>query len=310
MSETQSFLGVDLVPDRYIVTRIAKQRSHTLAALVVESATGEPRFFRAKTSATEGLAERRINREAEILSQLQHPQIPAFVEHGLTGDQEVPYIVTGRAPSNPHWKQRVDNFPSVERVVNFFLSALKPLDYAHSRGIVHRDICDENFTVSNFWEAWLVDFELATADKNAEADLGPSALRVKTKDTNDGTICGTFQYISPEGMTESDYPVNAQSDVYSMGILMYRLLYGKLPFSGKGEFDETVEYVKADDIRNVLDQRINLADTFDRRIPEGLMEIIALATFPHPILRYENAGHMLEAVERFAVDSRISSYAA
>ena len=157
----------------------------------------------------------RFRREASAAAGLQHPNVVAVYDRGEWDDtyyiameflpgRSVKQIVRDEGPVDP------------DRAIDITIGVLKELRFAHRRGIVHRDFKPHNVLVDSEGRAKVTDFGIARA--------GASDM------TETGSIMGTAQYLSPE--QAQGHAVSAESDLYSIGIMLYELLTGRVPFDG------------------------------------------------------------------------------
>ena len=162
-----------------------------------------------------------------------------------------------------------------QEALHFIAQILRALDHAHSRGIIHRDIKPQNILVLRDGSIKVADFGIARLTSSAQATLTQEAL-------------GSVHYISPEQAKGSH--IDGRSDLYSVGVMLYEMLTGRLPFEG-----ETPVLVAIQHINSIPIQPREL----NPDIPVGLEAIIMKAMAPNPNQRYLSAQDMLEAVTEF-----------
>jgi serine/threonine protein kinase len=221
----------------------------------------------------------RFEREAAVLANLNHPQIPRLLDADLTGG--MPYIVTEAMPGSHYVPRWLEKYPAPQLAARVCLSALDPLGYVHDRGITHRDVKTSNLVMRLSGAASLVDFELAYCQDEATAKVVYSGASCTDPSiTETGKVRATANYVSPErAQGETSTPL---SDIYSLGIVLYELLYGRVPFNGMPW------HVAHQHIHNQID----LTPPQGRKIPIQLIEIIQWATEKDPDNRYQSADAM------------------
>jgi serine/threonine-protein kinase len=165
------------------------------------------------TEADEALA--RFRREAQAAGRLNHPNIVGVFDYGETND--LAYIVMEFVDGSPLKSvlDRQERFvlPAMIRIMEDLLAGLQ---FSHERGVVHRDIKPANIMLTSAGQAKIADFGIARIESSSM--------------TLDGTVLGTPAYMSPEQFMGQ--VVDARTDVYSSGVLLYQLLTGERPFEG------------------------------------------------------------------------------
>ncbi len=174
----------------------------------------------------------RFEREAKAISQLSHPNICALYDVGNQDGVEylVMELLEGHTLAGP--------LPLAD-VVKYGVQIAEALEKAHRNGIVHRDLKPQNIMITKTG-AKLLDFGLA---KTAAVDVGaegPTAQQI----TREGTIVGTFHYMSPEQL--EGLPVDARSDIFALGAVLYEMVTGNRAFSGKTKTSVIAAIVAAD----------------------------------------------------------------
>jgi non-specific serine/threonine protein kinase/serine/threonine-protein kinase len=165
----------------------------------------------------------RFNSERQLLAQMHHPNIAAFYDAGTSGRGR-PYFVMEYIEGSP-----VTSFCDERRMTTrerlvLFLQICDAVQHAHQKGVIHRDLKPANIQVCIDGQRAMVkiiDFGIARIVSEQQADSG--ATRV-------GQIVGTPDYMSPEQLTSDGRDVDTRADVYALGVLLYELLVGMLPY--------------------------------------------------------------------------------
>ncbi|MDX1609363.1 MAG: serine/threonine-protein kinase [Halofilum sp. (in: g-proteobacteria)] len=157
--------------------------------------------------------------EAHAAGQLTHPHIVAVYDAGMEGAYS--YIVMEYVAGDTlnRWGRNGDERLAVERVVDIAFRCCRALDYAHGRGIVHRDIKPSNVMIAHDGTVKLADFSLALLGAHQHDAATP------------GVAEGTPHYMAPEQVRGSG--IGPAADLYALGVLMFELLSGRVPFSGR-----------------------------------------------------------------------------
>src|SRR5256885_2401033 len=171
----------------------------------------------------------RFTQEARAASALNHPNIITIYDIGESS--EVPYIATEFIDGQT-LRQRIAAGPlPLALALDYAIQAAGALAAAHEAGIVHRDIKPENIMIRSDGYVKVVDFGLAKLTERSP-DPGDSGTMIMSPAvTTYGTVMGTAQYMSPE--QARGQVVDARSDIFSLGIVLYELIAGRAPFSGE-----------------------------------------------------------------------------
>ncbi|MCI0709028.1 MAG: protein kinase [Chloroflexi bacterium] len=221
----------------------------------------------------------RFRREAQIVARLDHPNIVSVYD--FSEIEEQPYLVM-KLVEGRTLKTRMRQAPpvSLEETLRILSAVASALDFAHDLGVLHRDVKPSNIMIDEENRPYLTDFGLARI-----ASLGESTL---SRDM----MLGTPQYISPEQASGSR-ELDARTDIYSLGIVLYELVVGRVPYTG-----DTPHAIIYNHIYTPLPPPSEVNPTVPRSVQVVLMRALA----KNPDDRYPTAGAMMrdfrEAVER------------
>jgi len=177
---------------------------------------------------------RRFVQEAKSASALNHPNIITIYEIGKTDNTH--FIATEYIEGETlHSRLRSDPM-SIKSVLDVAIQVASALDAAHRAGIVHRDVKPENVIIRPDGVVKILDFGIAKlTEKKAESIDAEAATAIKAGGTSPGMIIGTAAYMSPEQARGKD--IDARSDIFSFGAMLYEMLAGKQPFEGENAMD-------------------------------------------------------------------------
>ena len=172
----------------------------------------------------------RFRREARAVAQLSHPHIVGVIDAGE--DEGRPYIVFEfvEGETLKDRIRRMGRLP-VDEAIAYAIEIARALGAAHARGIVHRDVKPQNVLIDQQGSAKVTDFGIA----RVVDDTGLTA---------EGRVLGTTDYVSPEQALGQD--VNGQSDIYSLGVVLYEMLTGDVPFHGENQVSVAMKHVRED----------------------------------------------------------------
>jgi serine/threonine-protein kinase len=215
----------------------------------------------------------RLLREAEALRDIDHPNVVKVLDSGETGGG-VPYLVLEALPGETLGDYlRRQGTPPFELSLSLVRQAAQGLCAAHRAGVVHRDVKPDNFVLvgptNEPYGLKLIDFGMAKLDSST----GTSGTH---------TILGTVEYMAPEQILAE--PVDARTDVYAMGVVMFRLFTGHLPF------DTTAP---ADLLRHQLFSSVPPPSWLSEDLDPRIERMILTATRKHPGNRYPDMQALL-----------------
>ena len=211
----------------------------------------------------------RFRREARMLAGLEHPCIIPIHAYGI--DNGIPWmamrLVAGGTLAGLSHQGRLPH----DRILTVLKGVAEALDYAHAKGVIHRDVKPQNVLLDEAGRVYLADFGIAKMVEGA------------TIVTQAGMITGTPQYMSPEQV--SGHPLDGRCDVYALGIITYELLTGNVPFSADTPIAVLMKHVS---------EPIPLQPLAD--LPEPLMRAVLKAVAKKPADRWASAGAFATAL--------------
>lgn len=218
---------------------------------------------------------RRFKNESKAISILDHPNIVKVYDVSVT--DKLQYIVMEYVDGitlKEYLKQRGGALTWKE-TVHFATQVLGALQHAHSKGIIHRDVKPQNIMLLADGSIKMMDFGIARFSRAQSQTVSDKAI-------------GSVHYISPE-QAKGDR-TDARTDIYSVGVMLYEMLSGRLPFDGDGAVSIA--------IMQISDKAKPLAQVAPN-VPEGLRQITEKAMEKDPAQRYQSAQEMLNAIEEF-----------
>ena len=230
----------------------------------------------------------RFRREAQSAASLNNPSIVAVYDTGedMSSGVPVPFIVMEFVDGRTVRDLLIEGHRLLpERILEIVSGVLRALEYSHQAGIVHRDIKPGNVMVTRNGDVKVMDFGIARAMNDAQATM-----------TQTAQVIGTAQYLSPEQARGER--VDARSDLYSTGCLMYELLTGRPPFTGDSPVAIAYQHVRENPIP---------PSRLDPTLPPWADSIVLKAMAKSPNDRYQSAAEMNADIQRAASGMQVAA---
>jgi serine/threonine-protein kinase len=231
----------------------------------------------------------RFRREAQSSAKLNHPSIVAVYDTGEAIDRDgtpVPFIVMEHVEGRTLRDiLREEHKILPQRALEITSDILDALDYSHRQGIVHRDIKPGNVMLTPAGQVKVMDFGIARAIADASSAM-----------TQTAAVVGTAQYLSPEQARGEQ--VDARSDIYSTGCLMYELLTGRPPFVGDSPVSVAYQHVR---------EEADRPSQHNPDLDDDVDAIVAKALAKRTDERYQSAAQMRADIERYLAGQQVAA---
>ncbi len=235
---------------------------------------------------------RRFAQESQALGRLHHPGIAQIYEAGSAdaGFGAQPFF----AMELIHGKPLVD-YADAQKLntrqrLGLMIQVCEAVEHAHQRGIIHRDLKPGNILVDESGQPKILDFGLARAtDMDAQA----------TRQTDMGQLLGTLAYMSPEQVLADPLALDTRSDVYALGVILYELLTGKMPYELSRHLHEAVRTIQEVDPAQL--------STVNRVYRGDIETIVAKALEKDKTRRYSSAAELADDIRRYLEDQPITA---
>jgi serine/threonine-protein kinase len=211
----------------------------------------------------------RFRREAQSAAGLQHPNVVSIFDRGAFRDS---YFIAMEYIDGPQLKQLVKGGMGIEDAIDFTRQILGAARFAHRKGIIHRDIKPQNVLIDDEGRAKVADFGIARGESS---DI-----------TGTGSVMGTAQYLSPEQAQGKE--TTARSDIYSIGVVLYEALTGRVPFEGDSAVAVALKQVSETPRR---------PSALNPKVPPALDAVVMRALAKDPDARFKDADAFLKALD-------------
>jgi serine/threonine protein kinase len=225
-------------------------------------------------------ARSRFEREVELAARLEHPNIARIYDSGL--HHRLYYYAMELIDG-----QRLDEYVkqhglTQRQILELMEIVCGAINHAHQKGIIHRDLKPSNILVSEDGQPHVLDFGLAKAFLEKDSDLTVSV---------DGDIIGTLTYMSPEQASGKSDLIDVRTDIYALGVILYRTLLGQHPYDDTGSTFDFLENIrKSEPIR---------PRSINRKIDSDLDAILLTALAKEPAERYQSAADLESDIENW-----------
>ena len=228
---------------------------------------------------------RRFEQEAQAASALNHPNILVIYEIGTEGDAHfiaTEFIEGETLRQHLHRERR-----SIHDSLDIAAQVASALSAAHRAGIIHRDIKPENIMIRPDGYVKVLDFGLAKLTEQRSSSIDTEAPTVANANTDPGTVLGTLNYMSPEQARGK--PLDARSDIFSLGVVIYEMIAGRAPFEGE---------TSSDVMSFILHKEPPPLARYTPDVPTELDRIVAKALTKDKEDRYQTARDLLIDLKR------------
>ncbi len=255
----------------------------------------------------------RFVREAQVTGQLEHPNIVPVYEMGRSSGDDRPFYTmrylrgqTLQQMVSEYHKQRAAGKAQImdlRRLLNAFVGVCNAVAYAHSRGVIHRDLKPDNVILGDFGEVIVLDWGLAKVLGEDEKDEAAQPVKV-SDDTNlratvDGMAIGTLGYMSPEQAEGRQDLMDTRADIYGLGATLFKILTGSAPHKGADTHDVLEKIIHGETLR---------PRSIVPSVPAPLDAICAKAMAKQKSDRYRTAAALADDVQRWLADEPVSVY--
>jgi tetratricopeptide (TPR) repeat protein len=235
---------------------------------------------------------RRFENESQALGRLQHPGIAQIYEAGTAdaGFGPQPYFAMEFIRGESLLRYAESHHLNVRQRLELMVKVCDAVQHAHQRGLIHRDLKPGNILVDETGQPKVLDFGLARmTDSDAQV----------TRQTDMGQLLGTLAYMSPEQVLADPLELDTRSDVYTLGVILYELLAGRLPYNLSRKLHEAVQTIREEDPAPL--------SSLSRNYRGDVETIVSKALEKEPVRRYSSAADLAGDIRHYLQDEPISA---
>ena len=282
------------LPERIGRYRIRGQVGEGGMGVVYEAEQEQPRRIVAvkviKSAFESAALRRRFEAETEALGRLQHPGIAQIYEAGLADWEfgQLPYFAMEFIHGDSLLQYAEKNKLGIRQRMELMGRICDAVQHAHQRGLIHRDLKPGNILVDTTGQPKILDFGVACAADGSSQSARQTVL---------GELVGTLAYMSPEQVLADPLEIDTRTDVYSLGVILYELLSGRLPYKLGRSLTEASQAIR--------EQEPVLLSSINRDFRGDMETIVNKALEKDKVQRYRSAASLADDIRRFLGDAPI-----